>query len=66
MPDADNFEALVVAKGSEVCPNVEIDDTVILMNRSGIEFDIDGEKFLSIVQEEILCAYNKLEFDPEA
>lgn len=65
MPDSDINEAIVIAKGSEVCPNVEIDDIVILMYRSGIEFDLDGEKFLSIVQEEILCAYNRMEFDCE-
>lgn len=65
MPDGDTFEAVVVAKGSEVCPNVEIDDIVVLMTRSGIPFEIDGEKFLSLIQEEVLCAYNQYDDDEE-
>lgn len=53
----DQVRAFVIAMGSEVDDGLEVGDVVYLPTDTGIHVDINGEKYLSISENQILAAF---------
>lgn len=52
----DQVRAIIISMGSEVDKNLKPGDIVFVPNDTGIHIDIDGTKFLSISENQILAA----------
>ncbi len=52
-----NMQAAVVATGSEVDKCIEIGDMVQLLHDTGIPVTVDGESYLSIVENQVVVAW---------
>lgn len=57
----EQVRAQIVAMGTEVDQNLDIDDVVFLPADTGIELEIDGERYLSISENQILAAIKEEE-----
>lgn len=57
----EQVRAQIVAMGTEVDQNLDIDDVVFLPPDTGIELEIDGERYLSISENQILAALKEEE-----
>lgn len=57
----EQVRAQIVAMGTEVDQNLDIDDVVFLPADTGIELEIDGERYLSIAENQILAALKEEE-----
>ncbi len=53
----DQIRAQVIAIGSEIDENIELHDLVYLLSGSGVEVEINGELYLSVVENQILAAW---------